>query len=67
MPRATLFRSLSFLFLGGALQAATAEPGRTLVYVDNSLGSDLTVIDLASLKVAGVVSVGEHPSCEHEP
>jgi YVTN family beta-propeller protein len=61
MPRAALFCSLSILVLGAALHAAAAEAGRTLLYVDNSLGSDITVIDLSSLKVAGVISVGEHP------
>jgi YVTN family beta-propeller protein len=35
--------------------------GRMLLYVDNSLGNDLTVVDLATLKVAGSIEVGEHP------
>jgi YVTN family beta-propeller protein len=48
------------VLLAAALPAAPAA-GRMLLYVDNSLGSDLTVIDLATLKVTGAIEVGEHP------
>jgi YVTN family beta-propeller protein len=41
--------------------AAAAPQGRTLLYVDNSLGDDLTMIDLGALKVAGAIKVGNEP------
>jgi YVTN family beta-propeller protein len=43
------------------LQAAAADGGRMLLYVDNSLGDDITVIDLGTLKVVGAIQVGHLP------
>src|SRR5579883_2292084 len=45
--------------LAAVLQAA---PGaRMLLYVDNSLGDDITVIDLATLKPIDTIKVGNQP------
>ncbi len=43
------------------LSALHATPARLLLYVDNSLGDDLSVIDLSTLKVAGTIPVGNQP------
>ncbi|HZU24117.1 MAG TPA: hypothetical protein VFA04_01260 [Bryobacteraceae bacterium] len=43
-----------------ALAASAGHP-RTLLYVDNSLGDDLTVIDLGRLSVAETIKVGREP------
>jgi len=56
-----LYRMVGVALVAAAIHAAPAGGGRTLLYVDNSLGSDLTVVDLATLKVAGTIPVGEHP------
>jgi YVTN family beta-propeller protein len=45
--------------IGGALRlAAVAPEARTLLYVTNSESGDITVIDLAALKVVGDIPVG---------
>lgn len=49
-----------------ALVSAHAAPagtgsGKTLLYVDNSLSDDISVIDLGSLKVAGTIQTGKQP------
>lgn len=45
-----------------AAQAQAAAGGaRMLLYVDNSLGDDLTVVDLGTMKVAGRIVVGKEP------
>jgi YVTN family beta-propeller protein len=41
--------------------ALYAAPARQLLYVDNSLGDDLSVIDLATLKVVDTLKVGQLP------
>src|SRR5438105_12999220 len=44
--------------------ASTAEPslkGKQKLYVTNSAGNDVTVIDLATNKVIGRIEVGPHP------
>jgi YVTN family beta-propeller protein len=43
------------------VSALHAAPARLLLYVDNSLGDDLSVIDLSTLKVAGTIKVGNQP------
>ncbi|HUB33633.1 MAG TPA: hypothetical protein VMA31_11410 [Bryobacteraceae bacterium] len=53
--------ALAVLFMGAAVNAATAGHSRMLLYVDNSLGDDLTVIDLSTLKAVGTISVGNQP------
>lgn len=40
---------------------ATALFGRTLLYVDNSLGDDITVIDLETRKPVATLKVGDQP------
>ena len=53
----------------GALLLAAAAPGgaasqggsRMLLYVDNSLGDDISVIDLGSMKVVDTIKVGNQP------
>src|SRR5579872_4434156 len=47
------------ILLAAALQAGAAERGRSKLYVTNSLGDDITVIDLAALKPAGDIRVGQ--------
>lgn len=52
----------AFCLFGPAANAAPGDAdGRMLLYVDNSLGDDISVIDLASLKVAGSIKVGNQP------
>ncbi len=50
------------LFVGSAIHAASSDGGgRMLLYVDNSLGDDISVIDLGSLKVVDTIKVGNQP------
>ena len=50
------------LFVAAAIPAAySSDRGKMLLYVDNSLGDDLTVIDLGSLKVVATIRVGSEP------
>lgn len=49
--------AISLILLSSAVPAATH--GITKLYVSNSLGDDITVIDLATRKVIGDVRVGE--------
>ncbi|MDR3700867.1 MAG: cytochrome D1 domain-containing protein [Candidatus Sulfopaludibacter sp.] len=45
-----------------AVNAAAADGGaRMLLYVDNSLGDDISVIDLGTLKVVDTIKVGNQP------
>lgn len=45
-----------------AMYAASSDGGRrTLLYVDNSLGDDITVIDLGTLKTVDTIKVGNQP------
>lgn len=61
-------------FLSGLLLLAIARigfagtPGTTKLYVTNSLGDDITVIDLANFKVVGDIKVGKavHGLCAPE-
>jgi len=46
-------------FAGGGLASAPARAGMKL-YVTNSEGDNITVIDLGALKVVGEIKVGEH-------
>lgn len=61
MRKMLLSRIAAVALFTAATHAATVGGGRTLLYVDNSLGNDLTVIDLGTLKVAGTIVVGEQP------
>src|ERR1035437_6992589 len=46
----------------GALQLPSADQaGLQKIYVGNSLGNDITVIDLKTMKVTGGIVVGDHP------
>jgi YVTN family beta-propeller protein len=50
------------LFAAAATSAAPADGGaRMLLYVDNSLGDDITVIDLGTLKIVDTLKVGNQP------
>src|ERR1700687_3921907 len=40
-----------------------AASGNLLLYVGNSMGDDVSVVDLASLKVVGDITVGNHVHC----
>lgn len=51
---------VSLLTFGMALQAADGG-ARMLLYVDNSLGNDITVIDLGTLKTVNTIKVGNLP------
>ncbi len=44
-----------------AMNAANPAGARMLLYVDNSLGDDITVIDLGTLKVVNTITVGNQP------
>ncbi len=46
---------------GLAAGASTGGGSKMLLYVDNSLGDDLSVIDLASMKVTNTIVVGREP------
>jgi len=48
------------LFLLTAASGFAAAPGRTKLYVSNSQGNDIKVIDLATRRVIGDITVGEH-------
>lgn len=63
MRIASLSITLGMILLPAA-DASAASPdavSRMLLYVDNSLGDDITVIDLATFKVTNTIKVGEHP------
>jgi YVTN family beta-propeller protein len=48
--------------LTAAVNAAAADGGaRMLLYVDNSLGDDISVVDLGTLKVVDTIKVGNQP------
>src|SRR5260370_6536116 len=58
----------SCITVGLTLLAATAmnaassgERAKMLLYVDNSLGDDITVVDLGTLSVVDTITVGKHP------
>jgi YVTN family beta-propeller protein len=52
-----------FAILAAAAMSAASSPGgaRMLLYVDNSLGDDVTVIDLGMLRVVDTIKVGRQP------
>ena len=53
--------AVALIICAAILPASRAGTARTLLYVDNSLGDDLTVIDLASLKTVDTIKVGDEP------
>src|SRR5438093_13026547 len=59
-PKVARQATLALLVLGTAASLARSQTGpRMKLYVTNSLGDDITVIDLATLKVVGDIKVGE--------
>jgi YVTN family beta-propeller protein len=54
----TLFLVAVFVFLGVPFQNARAANASGRLYVTNSLGDDITVIDLQTLKIVGDIKVG---------
>src|ERR1700737_3153239 len=48
--------------LASSLPCVSAS-GNLLLYVGNSMGDDVSVVDLASLKVIGDITVGKHVHC----
>jgi YVTN family beta-propeller protein len=62
MRISTQWITAGIVLLAAAAQAGAVDAGsRMLLYVDNSLGDDITVIDLGTLKVAGAIKVGKEP------
>jgi YVTN family beta-propeller protein len=57
--RRELFQWL--ILSAGATFAHSAGKPRPILYVTNSLGDDIMLIDLETLKLAGSIKVGEHP------
>jgi YVTN family beta-propeller protein len=51
---------IAFL-MANAVHAAPEGGSRMLLYVDNSLGDDISVIDLGTLNVVDTIRVGAHP------
>ena len=49
------------LLLAQACGAAESGTSRMLLYVDNSLGDDISVIDLGRLQVVDTIKVGKEP------
>lgn len=56
-----VLRAAVIALAAAALAAAADGSAKTLLYVDNSLGDDISVIDLATLKVTGTIRVGNQP------
>lgn len=52
--------AITLFLLTGAASDFASTPGTTKLYVSNSLGNDITVIDLATRSVIGNITVGEH-------
>jgi YVTN family beta-propeller protein len=52
---------IALLATAAANAASPAGQPRMLLYVDNSLGDDITVVDLGTLKVTGTIKVGNQP------
>ena len=59
----TVIIVLGFLvcFAMGAPAASTLNGHRMLLYVDNSLGDDISVVDLATFQVVDTIAVGKQP------
>ena len=56
-------KTAAFVLLAAAAMEAASSDGRArmLLYVDNSLGDDITVVDLATLKTVDTIKVGDRP------
>lgn len=52
---------IAILALSAIHAAAAASAARMLLYVDNSLGDDISVIDLANFRVVNTLKVGNQP------
>ncbi len=53
--------AIALLAAAAAHAASTDSASRMLLYVDNSLGNDISVIDLATLKLVDTFKVGNEP------
>jgi YVTN family beta-propeller protein len=53
--------AVGIAMLAAASMEAASSGARMLLYVDNSLGNDITVIDLGTLKVVNTIKVGDQP------
>lgn len=51
---------IASVLLIGAADGFAATTGITKLYVSNSLGNDITVVDLATRRVVGDITVGQH-------
>ena len=60
-PASRMWMSLALLTAAATNGAPTGGRSRMLLYVDNSLGDDITVVDLGTLKAIGAIKVGERP------
>lgn len=61
MRIANLYIAAGVALLAAGILSGASGTARTLLYVDNSLGDDLTVIDLGTLKVVDTIKVGNEP------
>ncbi|HTQ55267.1 MAG TPA: hypothetical protein VMI94_12450 [Bryobacteraceae bacterium] len=52
---------VTLISAAAAIGASSGGGGRTLLYVDNSLGDDITVIDAGTLRVVDTIRVGKQP------
>ena len=59
MHHKTLPFAIAFLLIAAAGSSFASGSGVTKLYVSNSLGDDITVIDLATDKVVGAIRVGD--------
>ncbi len=55
------FAGIALLASAAIHAAAPPDNSRTLLYIDNSLGDDITVVDLGALKTVGTIQVGNKP------
>lgn len=53
--------TVGIALLATAAMNAASSGARMLLYVDNSLGDDISVIDLGTLKIVDTIKVGNQP------
>lgn len=61
MNRLSMTLAVALVAAGATYAEPSKGTARMLLYVDNSLGNDITVIDLGTLKVVGTIQVGNQP------
>ncbi len=61
IPFPCLTVGIALLAAGAMRRRLRAEEREMLLYVDNSLGDDISVIDLGTLKVVDTIKVGKEP------